>query len=606
MFLVFFIWVRATTLLIGLRENFSPVELTLLLVIPGLIELAFYTLLLRQLRERLPSQAWRVLAFFANFIYVLFWLVDLKTLAAFHRGVDSVLLSEAVSALTPANAFELMDFLDFTLLGATLLTFLFPHRWSFRLGTKRFWVVLTGLTLLCFFFWMTLSQTKTPVTAFVSPFLRIPLLRVALLVGSHERTAEHLSQLTISGIKFAPTPNQNQRELQTKTVGKPLQYNILLIVLESTGARYVFDASLTKSGQVPMPFLKKLSEESLFLTKHYSTSNSSPRALFSLFTGLYPEPTLKFFSLDKSLKIKTWNAYLEGYTKLFVTPSPTEWYFPKGLLNNNGIKEILGQDKLLFKERKTSPREARNEEQVADYFVSRLKHLKEPFFATYIPFAPHFPYHDYGKQWRITAGTSRLDRYVDNLHLVDVQIEKFFRALEERGILDKTLVVLVGDHSEAFRQHRGNYIHSLYSYDENLHVPALIWAKNLLTPRKILEPTSHVDIAPTILDILRIPHDATKFQGVSLLNKITRPFVFAYGNEGVVTVYDKAQKKFQRLADASCRFFDLAKDSAEKLPQVCDRKNPAYEQATAYWLTQLAYLKGLQNAAKFPAHAGVR
>lgn len=606
MFLVFFIWVRATTLLIGLRENFSPVELILLLAIPGLIELALYTLAVRQIRERLALNVWRALAFFSNCIYVLFWLVELKTLAAFHRGVDSVLLSEAVSALTPANFFDLMDFLDFTLLGAALLTFFFPHRWSFRFGTKRFWVGLTSLTLLCFFYWTTLSQTKTPASAFVPPFLRIPVLRIALLFGPHESTVERLSQLSISGIKFTPVPSQDQRDLQTKTAEKTLQYNILLIVLESTGARYVFDASLTKSGQVPMPFLKKLSEESLFLTKHYSTSNSSPRALFSLFTGLYPEPTLKFFSLDKSLKIKTWNSYLEGYTNLFVTPSPTEWYFPKGLLNNNGIKEILGQDKLIFKERKTSPREARNEEQVADYFVSRLKHLKEPFFATYIPFAPHFPYHDYGKQWRITAGTSRLDRYVDNLHLVDVQIEKFFRALEERGALDKTIVILVGDHSEAFKQHKGNYIHSLYSYDENLHVPAMFWTKNLLTPRRILEPTSHVDIAPTILDVLRIRYDAAKFQGVSLMNKITRPFVFAYGNEGVVTVYDKAQKKFQRLADASCRFFDLAKDSAEKLPQVCDRKIPAYEQATAYWLTQLGYLKSLQNAAKLPSHAILR
>ena len=260
-----------------------------------------------------------------------------------------------------------------------------------------------------------------------------------------------------------------------------------------------------------------------------------------------------------------------------------------------GLREIIGKSQLSFGESRTEPADARNEIQTADYFAARLKTLQEPFFSVYISFAPHYPYHDYGPEWRITPGRSRLDRYVDNLRLLDEQLKKFFSALQQRGSLNNTIVVLVGDHSEAFKQHPGNYIHSLHSYEENLAVPAMIWYPARLRPREINFPTSHVDLGPTLLDLLEIGHNPRDFQGVSVLRNYRRPHIFAYGNEGTITVYTNEFRKVQRLRDTSCRMFDLQTDAAEKQPLACDSGADSLESATKYAAGQMVLLQQLQN-----------
>lgn len=378
--------------------------------------------------------------------------------------------------------------------------------------------------------------------------------------------------------------------------GKNLKTNIVFVVLESTGSRYVFDEKLTKPGEgVPMPYLKKLSAESLYLARHYATANSSPRALFSIFTGLYPEAAEEFFSLKRTLAIRTLNKFTDTVSQWLVTPCATEWYFPSGLFRNNGLTDIVGKSRLVFPQALTEPSDARNEIQAADYFASRLVSAAEPFFAVYISFAPHYPYHDYGDAWRVAPGGTRLDRYVNNLRLLDRQLEKFMLTLGKRGILSNTAVVIVGDHSEAFKQHKGNYIHSLHSYEENLAVPALLYYPRQIKPGVITATTSHVDIVPTLLDALAIEHSPRDFQGESLLRPLARKYIYAYGNEGTVTAYDRGTTKVQRLKNGECRMFDLATDAQEQTPAVCDARSEAFQSADQYLRSQLTLLQRLQE-----------
>jgi arylsulfatase A-like enzyme len=169
--------------------------------------------------------------------------------------------------------------------------------------------------------------------------------------------------------------------------------------------------------------------------------------------------------------------------------------------------------------------------------------------------------------------------------------------LETRGILSNTAVVVVGDHSEAFKQHKGNYIHSLFSYEENLAVPALIYYPQRIKPGEINSPTSHVDLVPTLLDALQVEHSPRNFQGESLLRPLTRKYVFAYGNEGTVTAYGRGALKLQRLKSGECRLFDLAKDAREEAPANCDAANDAFQSADQYLRSQLTLLKTLQESS---------
>ena len=54
-------------------------------------------------------------------------------------------------------------------------------------------------------------------------------------------------------------------------------YSILVVLMESVGARYVFDETL--AGTTPMPALAALSKQGLWLSRHHSTNNSSPHSI---------------------------------------------------------------------------------------------------------------------------------------------------------------------------------------------------------------------------------------------------------------------------------------------------------------------------------------
>jgi phosphoglycerol transferase MdoB-like AlkP superfamily enzyme len=588
-FPVLFIIARLATLSAGLSERLDSTTLAILVLLPGIAELALYLSVRRWLTPAIPPALLPAAAACANIFYAFFIVTDLRVLAAFHRPLDLPLYREGTAAMPVGTMLSLFHWYDWSVIALAFVSLLvrravpvpqsIPSKLPLAVAAAT--CVVGAFTL----------PGSLPGYAAISPVLRIPA--VAALHLTEKNTATLAAS---QPAHFDPLPPGMPQEMHAGLSANANTPNILFIVLESTGARYVFDELLTLPGKgVPMPFLQKLKAESLYLARHYATANSSPRALFSLFTGLYPEPSDEFFSLKKGLRIKTWNRFLPDHRGLVVTPCVTEWYFPDGLFRNNGLREIIGKSQLSFAERRTEPADARNEIQTADYFVSRLKTLPQPFFAVYISFAPHYPYHDYGPQWRITPGRSRLDRYVDNLRLLDEQLKKFFSALQQRGSLNNTIVVLVGDHSEAFKQHPGNYIHSLHSYEENLAVPAMIWYPAKLKPREITFPTSHVDLGPTLLDVLEIGHKPRDFQGVSVLRNYRRPHIFAYGNEGTITVYSSEFRKIQRLRDTSCRMFDLKTDAAEKQPLACDPAADSFESAAKYAAGQMVMLQQLQN-----------
>jgi hypothetical protein len=54
------------------------------------------------------------------------------------------------------------------------------------------------------------------------------------------------------------------------------RWNVLIFVLESTGADYVFDTSL--GNETPMPFLQKMTRGGLYLANHHASANDSVQA----------------------------------------------------------------------------------------------------------------------------------------------------------------------------------------------------------------------------------------------------------------------------------------------------------------------------------------
>ncbi|MEQ1508447.1 MAG: sulfatase-like hydrolase/transferase, partial [Myxococcota bacterium] len=96
-------------------------------------------------------------------------------------------------------------------------------------------------------------------------------------------------------------------------------------------------------------------------------------------------------------------------------------------------------------------------------------------------------------------------RYHGELRYLDDQIRGMWDTLEAGGWLDDTLVVVWTDHGEQFWE-RGHQSHAWNLGAEENDGVAFFWGKNLI-PYRWTEPTSAVDLLPTVLEAVGEPID---------------------------------------------------------------------------------------------------
>jgi arylsulfatase A-like enzyme len=102
-------------------------------------------------------------------------------------------------------------------------------------------------------------------------------------------------------------------------------------------------------------------------------------------------------------------------------------------------------------------------------------------------------------------GTSYSDVYDNAIHWVDRNVGVLLRELQDRGLEDKTVVVISADHGEGFREH-GLEGHARTLYREVTEVPWIISLPFRLDPGIVVDQTvANVDVWPTILALMGLP-----------------------------------------------------------------------------------------------------
>lgn len=131
-----------------------------------------------------------------------------------------------------------------------------------------------------------------------------------------------------------------------------------------------------------------------------------------------------------------------------------------------------------------------------------------PFFLMVLPISGHHPYESPGQGPRPFGEGDNYHRYLSDLAMGDAALGRLVDGLDARGLGENTLWIISGDHGEAFEQHPGNVVHSLFIYEENVRVPLIIAAPGLTDsgglPRRAPQIASVIDIAPTALALLGI------------------------------------------------------------------------------------------------------
>jgi len=87
--------------------------------------------------------------------------------------------------------------------------------------------------------------------------------------------------------------------------------------------------------------------------------------------------------------------------------------------------------------------------------------------------------------------------YTLKVRYLDSRLKKLFEMLDKNNFLNNTLVIITADHGEEFLEH-GDLIHLPKLYDELIHIPLIVFSKEIDGPLWVDDLTEQLDIAPTI------------------------------------------------------------------------------------------------------------
>jgi len=167
---------------------------------------------------------------------------------------------------------------------------------------------------------------------------------------------------------------------------------------------------------------------------------------------------------------------------------------------------------------------------------------ERPFFAFFWSIEPHIPYDppeeyrdfvdpDYAgpvdgereclKDVESDADLGQLKALYDGeIAYNDACLGSLLERLKMEEIYDDTLIVVVGDHGDAFQEH-GRLTHGHAPYDELMHVPFVARPpEGCATDSRIEALCSLIDLYPTVLEVTTDRDVPEKVQGVSLADTL--------------------------------------------------------------------------------------
>ncbi len=164
--------------------------------------------------------------------------------------------------------------------------------------------------------------------------------------------------------------------------------------------------------------------------------------------------------------------------------------------------------------------------QMADKGIAFLQaHGTEKFFLWMHFYDPHLDYQRHPEAPNF--GNTQADLYDGEIWFTDQQFGRVLDELHTLGLWDKTAIIVVGDHGESLGEH-GIVAHGYHLYMPHTKVPFIIRVPGLPAQR-VTTPVGHVDLAPTIVNLARGPHQPS-FLGRSLVDLLAaKPAEPAHG-----------------------------------------------------------------------------
>ncbi len=335
------------------------------------------------------------------------------------------------------------------------------------------------------------------------------------------------------------------------------RYNVVMVVMESVGAH---NLGLYGAPYDDTPQLKRLESHAAVFNHIYAAQGNTSAAMTALFCSLYPR--LDWFPVPRwhpDLASRGLPALLEqhGYATALIDSGSISEDRRSEFLLDHGFTSVVAEHR--------DPRLPQDPPLLSAAVDWIDAHRTKPFFLTLWTMDTHHPYIAAGDR-SFAVRDPMLNRYLNGVQSIDALIGRLADRLQQMGLADNTLLVITGDHGEAFGEH-GETVHGFTVYNEELQVPLMIVNPRLFRERlPVDQPGRQIDIAPTLLSLLGLPSPA-QWQGVSLFRwrPHRRAYLFADDTNFILGVIDAHMMKY--IYDFNlgrAQLYDLAADPDER------------------------------------------
>jgi len=219
-------------------------------------------------------------------------------------------------------------------------------------------------------------------------------------------------------------------------------------------------------------------------------------------------------------------------------------------------------------------RDGATSEAIAEHWLESNRSSREFLFLHL--YEPHAPYNP-------PARFSAFAPYDGEIAYADEIVGRLVKYLKSHQLYDRSTIVVLSDHGEGLGDH-GEQEHGLFLYDEAIHVPLIMKLEgNTAAGRRIADVVSHIDVVPTILDLVKAPAPG------SLRGRSLKP-IFDGGRIAPRPVYSEALfgryhfgwSELTALTDDRYRYiraphdelYDLFRDRRETVNLASDRRDP--------------------------------
>lgn len=375
-------------------------------------------------------------------------------------------------------------------------------RWRWTARPAGLWLIIAAVTAAGFGLWATrLSGYDTygikqnAVVYFIkhyeSPVTPIDAQRrLRELQGEFSRYGEN--QQPTDSIQRPDQPLA--RDFTRPADGRDM--NILVIQMESTTAVHM--------DRLATPNIMALADHGLSFTHHATVFAQTERASYCLYYSDYllnigsnisliygrplPQPSLAELLQKNGYQTALFHSGFLSYANLnflFRSKGFDTLVDARDLWNNQPLPWSWGV----------------REEQTVDAIDQWLQsHGQQKFFLLYSTIFPHHPYLCPSDDKPYPDDTW-LNRYRNSMHYADACIGRLVESLRRQNLLDKTIIVIVGDHGQTV---------STYPVGHGISLtPEEIWTPFIISNPKLFPKaaqsklfTSHIDMSPTLASMV--------------------------------------------------------------------------------------------------------